>query len=110
MGGSRTKRLLIKQATGRLLLEGEKLEGGFDLEEGDKGWKITLRGVEPALAGEIGRLLDELNVFYFEEGPDGQLSKWWLYDKERPDLQYAQEARTLQLSVDSRQAYTNQGV
>ncbi|WP_020620230.1 hypothetical protein [Paenibacillus daejeonensis] len=104
------RKLLVKQVIGRLLLDTAEREQPFALEEQDGGWRIVIERVDPEKAEEIGRLSQDLNLFYFEEGPQG-ISKWWLYGKDEPlGLAYDGHEQVLTLNVDSRVAYSNEQV
>lgn len=104
------KKLLVKQVIGRLLLDTDHGPYPFALQEQGGDWRIAIEQVEPEQAEEIGRLSQDLNLFYFEEHPEG-IRKWWLYGKEQPlRLSYDSQARTLELIVDSRVGYSNEKV
>ncbi|MFS0727065.1 hypothetical protein [Paenibacillus sp. 1P07SE] len=104
------KKLLVKQVIGRLLLDTDDRPNPFALEEQEEGWRIIIEEVAPERAEEIGRLSDDLNLFYFEEGAEG-ISKWWLYGKHTPlRLTYDGQEKVLELTVDTRVAYSNEKV
>lgn len=105
-------RLLIKQVIGRLLLDTVKAGLQFTLEEHEGEWRIRVTGVPPQKGQEIVSLIDDLNLFYFEEhaADPSQIRKWWLYGKQRPRHSYDEADQTLELIVDSRVAYSNQSV
>ncbi|AFH61818.1 hypothetical protein ACVNS2_14340 [Paenibacillus caseinilyticus] len=103
--------LLIKHVTGRFLLDSRKLGGGFrfSLQEKAGRWVVEASGVEPDVIREVLRLSDELNLFYFEEDTKaGTLRKWWLYDKDTPEVTGHAAEGTLTLSLDTRTPYSNE--
>ncbi|WP_270165259.1 hypothetical protein [Paenibacillus sp. SYP-B4298] len=105
-------RLLIKQVIGRLLLDTVKAGLSFTLDEHKEGWRIRVEGVPLEKGQEIIALVDDLNLFYFEENPSdpSAVRKWWLYGKQQPRHSYDEAGQTLELIVDSRVGYSNQSV
>ncbi|GGF95450.1 hypothetical protein [Paenibacillus abyssi] len=105
-------RLLIKQVIGRLLFDTSKGSNPFELAEADGGWRVVIEQVGQPLVDELQELIDDLNLFYFEElkSDPSKVRKWWLYDKQRPRLQYDAAAQRLEVIVDTRVAYSNDKV
>ncbi|PZD94700.1 hypothetical protein DNH61_17270 [Paenibacillus sambharensis] len=115
-------RLLVKHVTGRVLLDTGKTGESFTIHdgngdtrlgEGEGSWKIRVTGVPTAVATEIIRLRDELNLFHFIEQPDAEppVRKWWMYGKRRhPEIMENASAAELQITVDARAAYSNDAV
>ncbi|GAB2701106.1 hypothetical protein ACFQWB_06205 [Paenibacillus thermoaerophilus] len=103
------ERLLVKHIVGRLLLDTAASGCPFRLEEDAGRWTVTVSGVPETALREIERCRDELNLFHFVPGPDGEtIRKYWLYDTGSPG--WSAEGDCLKLTVDSRVPYSNDKV
>ncbi|UVI31464.1 hypothetical protein [Paenibacillus spongiae] len=104
------KRLLIKQVIGRLLLDTSVSGCPFILEQDGERWVVTVRNVAAHVGAEVKRLESDLNLFYFEEESGSDARKWWLFDRDQPEIEWDEAQHLLKLSLDSRVSYTNEKV
>jgi hypothetical protein len=104
-----SRKILIKHAIGRLILDSAHHNCPIDLDDIEGRWLITVGNVSPSIAKDVEGHVNELNLFYFEEHAiEPVLRKWWLYDKDTPIFEYDKAANRLQLSVDTRVSYSNE--
>ncbi|MCM3748365.1 hypothetical protein M3223_13495 [Paenibacillus pasadenensis] len=106
------ERLLIKLVTGRVLVDTAEHRLPLLVEEGGRGWVLSVGGLSADAAEYIGANVDQLNFFYFVEDAEekGLVRKYWLYDLDRPDYQFDPATGEAVFGVDSRVAYTNERV
>ncbi|WP_157794173.1 hypothetical protein [Paenibacillus donghaensis] len=98
------ERVLVKHAvTGRMLLSStEGLTYSFD--QAGALTVITIEGVTADQGAAVVGLASELNVFRFEEPPDGPVVKHWYYVGDNP-VRYDETTNTLTLTVQSEIEY-----
>ncbi|MGU3473575.1 hypothetical protein ACLBWT_20785 [Paenibacillus sp. D51F] len=106
-----SERLLIKLVIGRTLLDTGAHSLAFQVEEGGRGWVITVSNLAAADASYIGDNIDQLNFFHFvSDDSSGLIRKFWLYDLDRPSYVYDPAMQEAVFEVDSRVAYSNEKV
>ncbi|OXM13188.1 hypothetical protein [Paenibacillus herberti] len=116
-----SERLLIKLVVGRVLVDTTEFKLPLLVEQGGRGWIISVGGLGNREAEYIGANIDQLNFFHFisddsddntdDSGTEMKLiRKFWLYDLERPLYQYDPATGEAVFEVDSRVAYSNERV
>ncbi|MFC4779579.1 hypothetical protein ACFO9Q_22595 [Paenibacillus sp. GCM10023252] len=106
-------KLLIKLVIGRTLIDTEARGLSFQVNPNPSGgWSIRVEGLTDADVRLLQEQLSYLNIFLFETDStqSAGIRKYWLYDKEEPKLSYEEHSGTTIIEVDSKVAYSNEGV
>lgn len=97
---------IVKHAVGgKIYIDTGKRPVDYKLEqEGDGGWRFTIRMPEGEAVEEILRLRQELNVFVFREEEGKPTVKTWYYVGEGP-VTYERSAQVLTITAASKIEY-----
>ncbi|QGG57684.1 hypothetical protein [Paenibacillus sp. B01] len=113
MSEKRSEKLLIKLVIGRTLIDTAEHKLSAHVEEGGRGWIITVSALTPREADYIGANVGQLNFFHFiteAVGGEERIRKFWLYDLDEPAYQYDPATGEAIFEVNARVAYSNERV
>jgi hypothetical protein len=100
-----TENLYIRQVYGGpSLLDAQKEQLRFTIEQSDKGWEIVLHGIEKSRAQELEIRKQDLNVFHSLE-VKGSTVKTWYYPLSFIELTYDETLKQLEICLDGYMQY-----
>jgi len=101
-------KLLIKNGTGRVLLDSDLMKVDFVVQPSADKWTIEIMGIDLEKVNELNAVLEELHMFYFERTERLMIiQKYWMYDLDQPQISYDEGSSTLHITVDNKIPYEN---